>query len=118
MSWTVTNHDDFDPEFDALPAPVRDELLAATALLETYGPALGRPQVDTLAGSRHANMKELRIRAADGVWRIAFAFDPVRRAVLLVAGDKSGVATKRFYAALIRKADTRFAAHLKQLKEI
>jgi hypothetical protein len=118
MLWTVANHDDFDPEFEALPVEVQDELLAVTALLETYGPALGRPHADTLVGSRHANMKELRFRAADGVWRVAFAFDPARQAILLVAGDKAGVAQKRFYTALIRKADSRFSAHLKRLKEV
>ena len=84
MPWTVRNHDDFDPEFDGLPLEVQDELLAMTALLEVYGPALGRPHADTLAGSKHANMKELRFKAADGVWRVAFAFDPERQAILLV----------------------------------
>jgi hypothetical protein len=118
VSWTVLNHDDFDAEFNALPPLVQDELLAMTALLETYGPTLSRPHADTLTGSRHANMKELRFRAADGVWRVAFAFDPARRAILLVAGDKSGVAQTRFYTGLIRKADQRYAAHLKTLKEI
>jgi hypothetical protein len=117
MPWTVTNHDAFDPEFDALSEAVQDELLAASTLLRTYGPSLGRPHVDTLAGSKYANMKELRFRAADGVWRVAFAFDPVRRAILLVAGDKAGVGRARFYKALIRKADARFAAHLRGLKE-
>lgn len=117
MSWMVANHDDFDPEFDALPRPVQDELLAVAALLETYGPALGRPHADTLAGSKFANMKELRFRATDGIWRVAFAFDPKRRAILLVAGDKSGVAQKRFYKALVHKADSRFAKHLERMKE-
>ena len=117
MAWTVTNHDAFDPEFDDLPEAVQDELLAASTLLRTYGPSLGRPYVDTLAGSKHSNMKELRFRVADGVWRVAFAFDPVRRAILLVAGDKSGVAQSRFYKTLIRKADARFTAHLRDLKE-
>jgi hypothetical protein len=117
MPWTVRNHDDFDPEFDALPVGVQDELLAMTALLEIYGPGLGRPHADTLAGAAHANMKELRFKAADGVWRVAFAFDPERQAILLVAGDKAGVAQKRFYKGLIAKADLRFAGHLKALKE-
>src|SRR6266851_8300425 len=66
---------------------------------------LGRPRVDTLKGSRHANMKELRFDADDGVWRVAFAFDPKRKAILLVAGDKSGGSEKRFYRQLIAKAD-------------
>jgi hypothetical protein len=96
---------------------VQDELLAVTALLETYGPSLGRPHADTLARSKHANMKELRFSAADGVWRVAFAIDPKRQAILLVAGDKSGVGKKQFYKSLIRKADSRFTDHLKRLKE-
>lgn len=73
--------------------------------------------MDTLSGSRHANMKELRFRAAGGEWRVAFAFDTRRKAILLVAGDKSGITQKRFYRELIRKADARFDAHLARLKK-
>ena len=72
--------------------------------------------MDTLNGSRHANMKELRFSAADGEWRVAFAFDPKRKAILLVAGDKSGGSEKRFYRELIRKAAERFDAHLARQK--
>ena len=57
-------------------------------------------------------MKELRFKADDGVWRVAFAFDPIRCAVLLVAGDKSGVSQRLFYRRLIAKADARYDAHL------
>src|SRR3546814_7463675 len=103
--------------FDALAAEVQDELLAQAKLLEAFGPKLGRPRVDTLKGSRHANMKELRFDAGDGVWRVAFAFDLKRQAILLVAGDKSGVSGKRFYKALIKKADERFDSHLARLQE-
>src|SRR3546814_267470 len=93
------------------------DLLAQAKLLEAFGPKLGRPRVDTLKGSRHANMKELRFDAGGGVWRVAFAFDLKRQAILLVAGDKSGVSGKRFYKALIKKADERFDSHLARLKE-
>lgn len=117
MSWTVVHHDAFDPEFDALPREARIALLAATGLLEVYGPTLGRPYVDTLKGSKHANMKELRFEAGGGVWRVAFAFDPKRHAVVLVAGDKSGVAQARFYKALIAKADRRFGEYLETVRE-
>ncbi len=117
MSWTVLNHEAFDPEFDALPHSVRIELLAMTGLLEIHGPTLGRPYADTLAGSKHANMKELRFNADNGVWRVAFAFDPFRQAIILIAGDKSGVAQKRFYKGLIARADNRFAEHLKRTRE-
>src|SRR5580693_8760652 len=96
---------------------VRMEILALGRLLQQFGPQLGRPRADTLNGSRHANMKELRFSAADGEWRVAFAFDTKRRAILLVAGDKSGVSEKRFYRELIRKADDRFDAHLARLRK-
>ena len=117
MKWEVEFHKDFDPEFDALPEEVRTELLAHTRLLEQFGPQLGRPRVDTLKGSSYANMKELRFDAADGVWRVAFAFDPKRSAVLLIAGDKSGGGEKRFYRQLIAKADRRFDEHLSRMKK-
>ena len=80
------------------------------------GPALQRPHANTLKGSKHANMKELRFDAAGGVWRIAYAFDPKRRAILLVAGDKSGQSEPRFYRRLNDKADRRLNAHLMRLK--
>ena len=113
MPWSVEFHLEFVPEFAGLPGDVQDELLACVELLMEVGPHLRRPHADTLAGSRHANLKELRFSAAHGVWRTAYAFDPDRRAILLVAGDKAGVAQGRFYKALIRKADTRFDQHLK-----
>ncbi len=116
MSWTVRFHEEFDPEYEDLPEAVQDELLAQSKLLEQFGPTLGRPRVDTLKGSRHANMKELRFDAHDGVWRVAFAFDPKREAILLVAGDKSGASERRFYRQLIRTADERFDGHLARVK--
>jgi hypothetical protein len=91
-------------------------LIARIRMLEQLGPRLGRPTVDTLAGSKHANMKELRFRADDGVWRVAFAFDPERSAILLVGGDKSGVSSGRFYSGLMKRADARFDQHLEALK--
>lgn len=116
MKWIVEIGDEFKPEFDDLPEGVQDELLARARLLQQFGPQLGRPAVDTLNGSKHANMKELRFNACDGVWRAAFAFDPTRKAVVLVAGDKSGGSEKRFYQRLVGKADARFDAHLARLE--
>lgn len=113
MNWTVQIADEFEPEFDALGEDVQNEILALSRLLQQFGPQLGRPRVDTLNGSRHANMKELRFSVADGEWQIAF--DPARKAVLLVAGDKSGGSARRFYRTLIRRADERFDRHLARL---
>lgn len=116
--WQLLFADEFLPEFADMAIAVQDELLAQAKVIEAFGPLASRPRVDTLAGSRHANMKELRFSADGGEWRVAFAFDPRRRAVLLVAGNKSGLgptkAQKKFYDALIAKADTRFDAHLRR----
>lgn len=116
MAWTVLYHDAFLSEIEWLAEEVQDSLLVMAKLLTALGPSLGRPHADTLVGSKYANMKELRFQADDGVWRVAFAFDPERKAIILVAGDKSGVAQKRFYKGLIAKADARFAKHLETLK--
>src|SRR5271156_1552561 len=116
MPWAVEFHVDFEPEFRAFEPAVQDGLLAVAKLLADYGPRLGRPYADTLDGSKHANMKELRFEASDGEWRAAFAFDPQRQAILLVAGDKSGGGQRRFYERLIAKADRRFSAHVDRLK--
>lgn len=117
MSWQVIFHHEFEPEFAALVEGVQDELLAHALLLRDYGPGLGRPTVDTLKGSKHANMKEMRFRLGKEVWRVAFAFDPTRQAVMLVAGDKSGADQRLFYKRLIDKADTRLAHHLVEMNQ-
>lgn len=116
MEWVVEAHDAFADEFGSFADGVKVEIAALVRLLEAYGPQLGRPHADTLKGSRYPNMKELRFSADDGACRLAFAFDPQRRAILLVAGDKSGGSTKRFYKTLIATADRRFGDHLKTLK--
>ena len=116
MSWIVEVGDEFKTEFFALDEDVRTEILALARLLQQFGPQLGRPRVDTLNGSRHANMKELRFSAAGGEWRVAFAFDARRKGILLIAGDKSGGSERRFYRELLRKADNRFDAHLARLE--
>ena len=115
-AWSVELGDEFDAEFEALTEAVQNELLAKAKLLQTYGPMLGRPHADTLKGSEFPNMKELRFTANDGVWRVAFAFDPKRAAILLIAGDKAGVNEKRFYRDLIARADERYRRHLRKLK--
>lgn len=110
--WSIGMCAEFMAEFEQLAEAVQDELLAQLHLLERRGPALGRPHVDSLKGSRHSNMKELRFNAEGGVWRVAFAFDRARSALLLVAGDKAGISERRFYRSLIARADERFDRHL------
>ena len=115
MEWDVT----FDPAFAAeakgFTRAAQIEIAALVGLLQQFGPQLRRPHCDTLKGSKHVNMKELRFVLPDGAWRIAFAFDPLRQAILLVGGSKSGVNERQFYRDLIRVADERFNAHLRTL---
>lgn len=113
--WKVIFEDEFDAEFQVMPEGLQDEILAHALLLKDYCPNLGRPTVDTLKGSKHSNMKELRLNWKSGVWRVAFAFDPKRRAVLLPAVDKSGTDQKRVYKKLIAVADKRYDCYFLDL---
>lgn len=115
--WKVEFHDGFKSEIIDLPADVRVELLAHLVLLREKGFRLGRPEVDTLEGSKHANMKELRVKVLKMQWRFAFAFDPERKAVVLCGGSKSGVSQKLFYKRLIDLADKRYDEHLSRLEK-
>jgi hypothetical protein len=115
MTWKVLFQADFLDEFYTFDLQVQDEIAAMTELLAVFGPALKRPFADTLKGSKFSNMKELRFAASGGVWRLAYAFDPQRNAILLVAGDKSGGSSGRFYKSLISKDDMRFSMHIARI---
>jgi len=101
MGWAVEFNEDFKSEYDQFDAKVKEELVAHALALGEVGPQFGRPYVDTLKGSKHANMKELRFDVGNEVWRVAFAFDPERKAILLAGADKRGQDQKRFYSKLI-----------------
>lgn len=94
-----------------------DQVIAAIELLQEDGPQLGRPIVDTVKASQYKNMKELRPGSSGrSEIRVLFAFDPKRRAIMLIAGDKSGH-WKKWYRDNIPIADARFAEHLARLKK-
>jgi hypothetical protein len=93
-----------------------EQVVAAVELLGEHGPQLGRPLVDSVVGSRHKNMKELRPGSSGrSELRILFAFDPERKAILLIAGDKTGN-WKKWYRDNIPIADIRFDDHVKRLR--
>ena len=99
LVWKVATTDAFDEWFAELGKAPRGgeaqvEVMAKVELLKILGPSLGRPHADTLNGSKHKNMKELRADTRESVLRTAFAFDPNRCAILLCAGNKAGVSTK------------------------
>ena len=114
--WPVATTSEFDQWFADLDDTAQVEVIAKVGLLRVLGPALGRPHADTLDGSKHANMKELRARTPGAVIRITFAFDPNRSAILLCAGNKSGVSQKRFYKQFIARADALYDAHVARLR--
>lgn len=115
MTWEIVLHDAVDTWFLTLcKEDPESAVLVAAAIdkLADEGPTLGRPLVDRIKASRHHNLKELR-PGSTGVSeiRILFAFDAVRRAILLVAGDKTG-SWQRWYINNIPLADDRFDQHL------
>lgn len=112
--WTVAYTDQFESWWDGLTDDEQERVTAAVELLEEFGPALGRPTVDTLERSRHPNMKELRPRG--GFLRVLFAFDPQRTAILLCGGDKSGQ-WAAWYKEAIPAADRLYEDHLQTLAD-
>ena len=113
MAWEVEYTDQFGEWWDDLSEAEQDSVTAAVNVLERRGPALGRPLVDTIKQSRHANMKELIPPASN--LRVLFAFDPRRTAILLIGGDKSGD-WNAWYDRAVPVADDLFDEHLRELE--
>jgi hypothetical protein len=114
-AWEVCFTDEFEDWWESLDEEAQDAIAVRIEVLEELGPALGRPAVDQIKGSRHHNMKELRA-SSDGALRVLFAFDPRREAILLIGGNKTG-AWERWYQEMIPVADDLFDEHLKELEE-
>jgi hypothetical protein len=108
--WEIEFTDEFGAWWDQLDANQQESIAASVELLRQLGPQLSRPHVDTLKGSRHTNMKELRTQHAGQPLRTLFAFDPRRHAILLIGGDKTG--DERFYERMIPWADDLYDEHL------
>jgi hypothetical protein len=114
--WIIETTDTFDEWFDSLDDTDRANVLASMLVLRERGPMLSRPYADTVNGSSHSNMKELRVQSKGAPIRAFFAFDPKRKGILLCAGNKTGD-EKRFYEVMISIADREFTSHLKKLKK-
>lgn len=113
--WDVEFTDEFGVWWDQLDEAAQESLAASVELLRQLGPHLPRPHVDTLKGSRHTNMKELRTQHQGRPLRTLFAFDPRRCAILLIGGDKTG--NDRFYEQMIPRADDLYDDHLATLRK-
>lgn len=111
MVWKVVTVEYFDDWFLSLDASEQQHVLAAILVLEQFGPALGRPYVDSLKGAdKVKNLKELRVQHKGKPFRVFFAFDPLRQAVMLCGGDKTG--DKHFYETMIPIAEREFLDYL------
>lgn len=114
--WEILTTDVFDQWFMAQSEALREDMLAAMTILGEMGPQLGRPYVDTLKGGEFPNLKELRVQHAGKPIRAFFAFDPVRRAIVLCAGNKTGFNQKQFYRTMIRLAEVEYCKHLARME--
>jgi hypothetical protein len=115
MAWEVVTVECFDDWFLGLNAAEQQDVLAAIFVLEQFGPGLGRPYVDSLKGTdKVKNLKELRVQHKGKPFRLFFAFDPRRQAVMLCGGDKSG--NKHFYEMMISIAEREFLDYLQGLE--
>jgi len=113
--WEVEYTDQFETWWDDLTEAQQDIVDAGIRKLAAEGPTLGRPLVDLIKGSRHKNMKELRLSKL-GALRVLFAFDPLRSAILLMGGDKTGQ-WNQWYITAIPIADDLYDEHLKDINE-
>lgn len=111
MPWETERTVEFEEWWETLTALEQRQVISSIRVLRESGPNTGRPFADSVSGSKHPNMKELR---ANDTIRVFFAFDPRRVAILLIGGDKAGK-TKRFYRQIVTRADKIYDAHLRRI---
>jgi hypothetical protein len=113
VPWKVEFTDEFEDWWNVLSVDEQVEISAKVDLLQEHGPTLPRPHADVIVSSRHSNMKELRGKVEDRQLRVLYAFDPIRTALLLIGGDKTG--DPKWYEKFVPVADDLFDRHLKEL---
>ena len=113
MAFEVEYTDEFADWWSGLTAAEQDSVASAVGLLEERGPQLASPHSSAIFGSRHGHMRELRIQHAGRPYRVLYAFDPRRTAILLIGGDKTG--DGRWYRRMIPIADALYDQHLREI---
>lgn len=113
VAWEVEYTDEFGNWWESLDEDAQTSIVAVVGILEAKGPALTRPFADTVKGSRHSNMRELRVQHHGHPFRLFYAFDPRRAAIILIGGDKTG--DNRFYDVFIPVADKLYDEHLNEI---
>jgi hypothetical protein len=115
VEWEVEFTDEFEVWWNGLTEDEQEDINAKVMLLQKLGPKLRRPHSDVIASSKHSNMKELIIQHAGKPYRVLYAFDPRRCAILLIGGDKTG--NKRWYETFVPVADKLYDQHLATLRK-
>jgi len=116
MAYEVEFTDEFGEWWDGLSVEEQDSVAVSVGLLEALGPRLGSPHSSAIRGSRHGHMRELRIQHAGRPYRVLYAFDPRRIAILLIGGDKTG--DDRWYAWMVPIADDLYDEHVREISEV
>jgi hypothetical protein len=114
MAWAVEFSDEFGEWWDGLDAAEQKSVDFSVILLSEAGPTLKMPHSSGVESSRHKHMRELRIQHQGRPYRVLYAFDSRRTAILLIGGDKSG--NDRWYEKYVPKGDDIYDQHLKELE--
>lgn len=112
--WDIEFVDAFETWWNTLDEDEQASVKAVVNLLETHGPTLPHPHSSGVNGSKHGHMRELRIQHDGRPYRVLYAFDPRRAAILLIGGDKTG--DNRWYERMVPKADKLYDDHLDAIK--
>ena len=112
--WQVEYTNEFEEWWNDLTAEEQESVDAKITLLQRLGPRLGRPHSDVVRRSKHEHMKELIIQHAGKPYRVLYAFDPRRVAIVLIGGEKTG--DKRWYEKFLPIADRLYDEHIATLK--
>ncbi len=115
MKWEVEFTDEFEEWWSSLSESEQDDIAATVGLLGEKGPSLPFPYSSGISGSKFDHMRELRIQHAGEPYRVLYAFDPRRCAILLIGGNKTG--NDRWYDEFVPKADAIYENHLKELEK-
>lgn len=115
MTWMVEYTDQFEVWWNTLDEGAQEDLTAAIALLEERGPALPFPYSSGIGSSRHAHMRELRVQHGGEPYRVLYAFNPLRTAILLIGGCKTG--DDLWYDVHVPIADDLYDVHLDELRK-
>jgi hypothetical protein len=115
VGWEVEFTNEFERWWDGLKQEEQEDVAASVILLQRFGPTLPYPHCSGIAASRHSHMRELRIQHAGRPYRVLYAFNPLRAAILLIGGDKTG--NDRWYEMFVPAADDLYDGHIEELKK-